>query len=536
MYNRINTLVKMQLADKIPLLKIKTISKAGVYLGLRILAMFIITVVMGGAYFFFNKIMSLRIDYNFMVFFIGVTQIISIIGNTNILINNLYLSKDNVILFALPARHNEVFISKIIVYYAEEFRKNLYLLVPALLAYALFASMTISYLLNILILIVFLPLISVLISALLSLPVMFIRNFIKTYAVVGLLFYLVAFGFVVWGLIVVTNAIPRPFRLLQEYGRYMGYVNAFIVKLNSYIFVFRNAMNMLFTLRSVWDYVIVFGASIALLFSVYFLAMPFYFKVVSGINGKTVRKKHVGGETVQKSSFKTFLSKEIKTIVRDSSKLTSYVFSILSFPLLMYVINSILGKMSTNDLGNRLMIGFNIIIGITLLTATNSNMATAITTEGAEFAVLKTAPSKTYKIAWAKLSINLVTSTITIIAGCLVLLFSTKIGMEQTLLLFFAFLFINTSHILWSFQYDLLDPYLNAYAITGNMNVNKNVGRSVLTGVLMAVGFAAFAMFFLMESYVGGWIRLLAVSFGFLVLRLVLLLWNMKVYFKRIEL
>ncbi|MEG2086073.1 MAG: hypothetical protein RR054_04180, partial [Clostridia bacterium] len=216
MYNRINTLVKMQLADKIPLLKIKTISKAGVYLGLRILAMFIITVVMGGAYFFFNKIMSLRIDYNFMVFFIGVTQIISIIGNTNILINNLYLSKDNVILFALPARHNEVFISKIIVYYAEEFRKNLYLLVPALLAYALFASMTISYLLNILILIVFLPLISVLISALLSLPVMFIRNFIKTYAVVGLLFYLVAFGFVVWGLIVVTNAIPRPFRLLQE--------------------------------------------------------------------------------------------------------------------------------------------------------------------------------------------------------------------------------------------------------------------------------------------------------------------------------
>ncbi|MEG2086238.1 MAG: hypothetical protein RR054_05035, partial [Clostridia bacterium] len=320
------------------------------------------------------------------------------------------------------------------------------------------------------------------------------------------------------------------------YGRYMGYVNAFIVKLNSYIFVFRNAMNMLFTLRSVWDYVIVFGASIALLFSVYFLAMPFYFKVVSGINGKTVRKKHVGGETVQKSSFKTFLSKEIKTIVRDSSKLTSYVFSILSFPLLMYVINSILGKMSTNDLGNRLMIGFNIIIGITLLTATNSNMATAITTEGAEFAVLKTAPSKTYKIAWAKLSINLVTSTITIIAGCLVLLFSTKIGMEQTLLLFFAFLFINTSHILWSFQYDLLDPYLNAYAITGNMNVNKNVGRSVLTGVLMAVGFAAFAMFFLMESYVGGWIRLLAVSFGFLVLRLVLLLWNMKVYFKRIEL
>lgn len=96
-------------------------------------------------------------------------------------------------------------------------------------------------------------------------------------------------------------------------------------------------------------------------------------------------------------------------------------------------------------------------------------------------------------------------------------------------------LLLNTAHVFWSFQYDMLEPNFADYALTGNLNNNKNVGRSIFTGILMAVGFGAVGAFLLFEDYTTGWIRLILLALAFLSLRTVLLLWNMRVYFKRIE-
>lgn len=81
----------------------------------------------------------------------------------------------------------------------------------------------------------------------------------------------------------------------------------------------------------------------------------------------------------------------------------------------------------------------------------------------------------------------------------------------------------------------MLEPNFADYALTGNLNNNKNVGRSIFTGILMAVGFGAAGAFLLFEDYTTGWIRLILLALAFLLLRTVLLLWNMRVYFKRIE-
>lgn len=535
MNSRIMTLVKMQLADKSPLAKGTAIGKKAIYIGLRFLAMLLLTVVFVGVFYFFNSIMNLRVNFSFLKFFICVTQIVSVIMNIKVLIDNLYLSKDNVILFSLPAKHSEVFLSKLVVFYISEFKKNLYILIPAMLAFAVFGSVDFFYFLNGIVLLIVFPLISVFAAAILSLPVMIIRNFSARHPIVSLGLYMILYGLFVYLICGLVAVFPDPFRMLAMYKTYMEYVNSFVAQANMYFILFGNAVNMMFAVRAIWDYVIVFASVTVLCVGVYLLAMPLYFRIVCDVKDRERKTEHITKAFKKEKPFKTFFVKEFKSITRNSSRLVSTVISTLNFPLIMYVINAILAKMNTNDMGSRLIIAFNIVIAITLLAGNNALTATAISSEGAEFAVLKTAPSKTYKIAWAKILLNLGISIFSIIIAFVILGLITNIGFGNLLMLFVVIVSLNTAHVFWSFQYDLLEPNLSDYALTGNLNNNKNMGRSMFTGVLMAVGFAFIGAFFLFENFTAGWIRLLVISIGFLILRTVLLLWNMKVYFKRIE-
>ena len=533
--NRIMTLVKMQLADKTPFARGGTAAKRAIYIGLRFFALILLTAVYGGVFAFFNYIMSLRVDFNFLKFLICITQIISVIANISLLINNLYLSKDNVILFALPARHNEVFLSKLIVFYIGEFKKNTFLLLPAMLAYVVFGSVNLLYFVNGALMLIVLPFITVLAAALLSIPVMIIKNFLSYHPWVSLGFYLVVYGMIVYFIYELVRVFHDPFRMLALYKTYMEYVNNFIRSTNEYFVLFGNAVNTMFSVRRWTDYVILAASAAGIAAGVYFLAMPLYFRIVCGVTDREIKKTHAAKEYKEETAFKAFCIKEVKTVTRNSRKLVSAFYSVLTFPLVMYTINGILAKMNTSDFGARLIVAFNIIIGVTLLAGSNALTATALSQEGAEFAILKTAPSKVYKIAWAKILLNLIASTLSILIAFLVLMLVVHITLTDLILLFAVILLLNTAHVFWSFQYDMLEPNFADYALTGNLNNNKNVGRSIFTGILMAVGFGAVGAFLLFEDYTTGWIRLILLALAFLLLRTVLLLWNMRVYFKRIE-
>ena len=111
----------------------------------------------------------------------------------------------------------------------------------------------------------------------------------------------------------------------------------------------------------------------------------------------------------------------------------------------------------------------------------------------------------------------------------------TDLPVTEVFFLLIVFVLINTGHLLWSAQFDLLNPRLNDVALKGSAYNNPNVGKSILAGLLTAVGFCAFAIFFLLDNYLGGWIKLLIAAAVFFVLRLLLFMANLKVYFKRIE-
>jgi hypothetical protein len=234
--------------------------------------------------------------------------------------------------------------------------------------------------------------------------------------------------------------------------------------------------------------------------------------------------------------FFTFFRKEIKLFFRNSQSVNSAVTTILLFPFLSYVFNFILIAINKNALGDFMSVAFNIMITLSILSANNANVASAISSEGNEFAVLKTAPSNTSIICWAKIAVTSLVNLVALLATFMMLTFTTALDPISLVLMAVVLLFVTMGHIFWSFQMDVNNPKILAYAMKGNNVVdNANVAKAILVGFAVATIAGVIALLLLNDHLVTGWIRLIFIAIAFFIARLYLLLRNVKVYFNDIQ-
>ena len=155
--------------------------------------------------------------YIFNFFFI-IMFLVNLISCLNGLTNSLYFSEDNQTLLTYPVKPNTVFFSKIIVYYFFELIKDFGMLVPYFVAYGIIYSFQIIYfpwLIFCFLILAFLP---VAISGFLSIPLMYIKMFLKKYnvaqTVAMLLFTLAATVFVIW----LITLIPERLDIAKQWA------------------------------------------------------------------------------------------------------------------------------------------------------------------------------------------------------------------------------------------------------------------------------------------------------------------------------
>lgn len=536
MFSRIKTLALMQMENRKIAKNLRNIKQVILYISIRLLITIVITALCYVGLFFFQNIMSLSVNKSLLLFVVGLSQILGIITIMFSLTKDLYLSKDNTILFSLPVKDNEILISKLVLFYLKEFNKNLYFIIPLLFAFGAFLGINAGYVLNALLLVLLLPLFPVLIGAILSLIYSFVKKLFTMFPYVksAVIIAFVAFIYIIIASIMAQ--LPTPLRLLEIYNSFMVWLNGLIVDFNSYLLFYNNLINILFSGRILFDYLAILTLIISLSALIYFVSMPFYFKIVCSLAETSNRKKPKNRiANKPKTVFRAFLLKEIRGMVRDTDKFTEYLLSIISFPFILFVINKIFTAINTNALGDTLVIGFNVIIGVMLLITANTISATAITNEGKEFSLLKTVPNKTHYVIWAKILVNVLISTFAIILGFVELVCITEINVVELLLLLLVLVCINSAHIVWSIQLDLLNPLFANFEAKGSDNYNPNVAKSVLLGVVIAFFFGIFSIYFMSENFVNGWIYLVCVAVAFLLLRIYLLVINLKVYFKRLE-
>lgn len=531
MYNRLKTLVLLQLDNKYRYknkrVLVKNIAiKTGIFI--------ICTLAMFGVLYLLKYIVNLPVTKDFLLFVLALSQFIGIVVTTMGLKRALYDSNDNAILFAFPAKHSEVFYSKLAVFYIGEFSKSLFFLLPLFLAFGFITSVTAWFFVNAVLLIFILPLLSVLIAAVLCIPLMYLSKFFKRFPIVyAVVLVAVAVLLFVW-LTSLLVKVPKPLRIVAIYNTIINGMVKVIVNSNRFALFYTFVADILFVKNLLLNWLFLLILLAVLLVCNYFLARPLFFRMVATNSENAVEKKHKA-EYQSKGEFGAFLFKEMTLAKRNiGSVLNNYILMFI-MPFLLYTVNHIFSSIELSSRGDALVFGVNLLIGLAFVTASNSHVATALSEEGGEFVLLKTAPGRTYKIAFAKMVSNVVISSVVILITSVLMFAFGSLDVLDAVFLVLCYLCVNFGHILWSLELDIKNPQLREYAATGHFQNNKNVSSSIVFGLVIALVFGAIAA--VLYLFLGIWSQLIVVAaaLGFVAIRFYLFNLNMKCLFERIE-
>lgn len=535
MWKRLKILTLLQLSNKINLRFLQN-RRFAANVALGALVIVLLSGVMGFLLYLVKNVLYIPVDVYFVIFILLITQLVSILSSTNGLITDLYSSRDNQILLAFPVKNDEVFISKLMTYFVHEFIRNLSFLIPLLIGFGFVNRMAWWYYANIPVLIFLLPALSVLIASLVSLPLMAVLHFFSKRNLLSLLVLMAVLVAAFFGFTWLVEKIPSPIRIVQLYNRFINNLSLFMQTAALYASIYNVIGKILFGIRLLRGYFILLGTVGGVLVLAFVISRPLYFRLVSRTMETADERLRRFRVRPRKSLFSTFLWKEWKISSRSVNEVLANYSILFVFPFFLYLLNTIYLNIPRSGLGNVLMVVFDLILSLFLVTASNTAAATAVTTEGYEFILLKTAPSDTGKIAWAKLALNLSVSTGIIALSFLAFHFALPNFPSADLWgLIGVLLVVDWAHIVWSLQLDILEPRLAEYALTGSLSNNPNVAKSVSGGFVLSL---VFGLLFAGLKFVApewAWTGTLAAAGAFLLFRIAAFSGFLRAYFPDIE-
>lgn len=535
-FRRVKYLTLMQIGDQVRGLKTGGSKKLVSKILLKVLFMVISIVAFTALFFVIRNFFSFELSKDLIVTLIFITQLISIVACLGGMILVLFVSKENTMLLAFPCNYSEIFLSKIIVFALDEIKKSLIFIIPLLIGFGINAGVGVIYWLQLPIIWLALCLLPVFIGATMAIPAIYIIKFLKSHVFIYalLLSALIIAGYLLiyW----ILSQIEPPINIAGKYARFLEAVRQAFATINKISLFYSFIGNSLF------------GVSTALYFSLtllvvlgfgvlcFLVAMPFYFKAASSTAENSSKKVHKIKYGKSKSLFITFLKKELKIHFRSSDTVTSIITAVLLFPTISYVFNFIMSLINTSSLGIYMTIAFNMMITLSLLGTHNANSASAISREGNEFAVLKTAPSNTSLICWAKLAVTATINVLSLITTAIMLVFSMRVPIFDVIAIVITIFFISVGQISWGFELDLRNPKITEYASKGDaVTDNGNVAKAIAIAFLISTLVGLLSLILLLDSYVFGWVRILLIAFVFMLARLYLLHSNLKTYFDGIQ-
>ena len=540
MLRRLRILTLLQLSDRIRIKKNQSAKAIAAKSGLIVLAFVIITGISTALVYALCNLVMIPKTHELITFVIFFLQILSIVASTSGLSKTLYRGKDNPILLAYPARHFEVFLSKLLVFYIYEFLKSIFILLPLFLGFGfIYGTLNFVYIISTLFMVAMLPLFPVLIGAVLTMPILFITRLLNKLPIIKVILTIAGLVFSFWLIIQITSLIPVPLRIVALYNSFIMKVVGFITSVNKYALFYNLVGKLMMGENFFINILILLGIIVGLTLLVVALAMPLYFSLASKSSEQANQKKHKGTNKRSKTTFLTFVKKEWLLSIRNINDLVSNYVFLVATPYVLFFMVSIFTAVDRNTLGHSMTIGFSAFISLLMASASNTASALAITQEGAEFVLLKTVPADTTKMAWAKIFFNLIFSSIIIIISFVVLIiFATRIeNVVPYWLLLIAILLINAGLIFWSLQIDIMNPKLREYAASGDSSSINNASRSILIGFITTILFTALVVIIL---FTGGnpvwqWVKIIGVALVFMLARMYLYNSYLKNIFPEIE-
>jgi len=460
-------------------------------------------------------IIVLRSDLiNYYAIFLTLILILTLLSCTNGLAKTLYYSDDNKVLITFPISSSGLFISKLLVFFADEMKKAIGLIVPLTFGFlicAVFNQISYFYVIIWAYIPLFFALVSIiLLSALLSVPYFYILRFLRKYPLAELLTIITLIAAAVVLVVLLIGRIPENLDLIGKWPRYQSQLQSFIRNVAFNLGPFRYLVTCMygssstssirvFDLQTVIIFFSTVGVAALLSVIVYFSIKPFYLSMMtkSFEFEKNILEKDKPNPVHKR--YITFANKELKLSFRDIEISGSYLVVYIIVPVLLYLLDTLFTAMTTKLSGAIMTYSFNFLLILVPLLASNSMIASMFSKEGRAAYIKKTKPINPLLPLVSKLIFNIVLSLPSIIACAVVFANFAHFNVGVTLMIILILLFLQYGHIVYSATVDIMCPQNEKFA-TGETFSSPNETNSTVAGFIIAFLFALVSYFFFNEG------------------------------------
>ena len=544
-------LVKMQLKEQFNI-KRGSLKDVGVFkLVMTVLVellKFALVTVLCGAFLFITNYLGLfsvtnTIPASVMSIVFYAMLAVSIVSCTVGLTNSLYLARDNAVLLTLPCTPIQVYLSKLIIFFIFELKRNLSFIVPLFFAYYFLSGFPVGMYFWMLFCAILISLFTVSLGALLSIPGMFVANAFRQRKLLQGIVLATLVTAVTVALFAGIAMIPANIDLVATWQNTCRQVQNVLAAYKTNFAPLFNATKMMLGVEN-FPYIefpigaialralIVLAVTAALFGTGLLCVQPLFYKMASKPLEHLKRRARPKKNVVLPPWLSAIWS-EILTAMKSPDRLFFNVAMLISPSMLIFLLNKIMAKMDTSARGDNMVIAFNILVILLLVLNANTYASSIYSRDGRSSYLIKTQPTSYYTLLIAKL----VPSTLFVgasLIGSMVIMFNTlALPKGSTIMLIVSIVAIYLAHLFFCAELDLMNPKYQLYASMGASENNPNEATATVTAFLVSFGVAAVMFLLMMEStspFV--FVKLLIVALAVLAWRLTLLLRNIKLYYK----
>jgi hypothetical protein len=467
---------------------------------------------------------------------------VSIISCTAGLTKAMYYARDNAVLLTLPCTPLQVYLSKLIIFFIFEIKRNLSFLVPLFTAYYLshgYEVWTYAWMLFCMILV---SLFTVAIGAIFSIPAMWIANFFRQHKwmQIATLVTVVATATVVlfWGI----SLIPANIDILAAwdviYWEIQDFLAAYAKNFSALYDLTRmllgNNENLTVIFRpdaTIMRFLVLVGATAVSLGIGLLIVRPLFYKMASTpfeyLKKAVKPKKNKVRRPLASSIYTNFL-----TTVKNTTEIYTNVGILISVPMLIFLLNKIFHAMKTREMGDHMIIAFNILIMLLVVLNSNCSISSLYSRDGRSSYLIKTLPSSYTMPILTKLLPNATFGLLSIIATMGVLVLTLPLEMSEIVMIIASIAMIYIAHLFYSAQLDLMNPQNQLYSSVGSSVSNPNETKSTLWAFIISFVTAAVVFLLLNEKSGNVYTKLLIVAFAACIYRTYTFFEMLKLYYK----
>ena len=452
-----------------------------------------------------------RTPTSLMSIVFGVMLIASVVSCTAGLTKSLYFSNDNSILLTLPCKPFQVLLSKLIIFFAFELKRSFSFMLPLFVAFYIIHGYPVLAYLWLIICFVFISMFTVALGLVLSIPAMWISNFFRLnrYLQIGSLAATV--GAAIFAMFYAVSLIPKNLDLLSRWAIITRSIQA---ALQSFTVSFRFYYDLtLVFLGEVYDvvkvafpvgdtalrFLIILGMTAGLLALGFFIVLPLFYKMASTpfeYLKKTVKPRK---NRVHKKKLTTFFT-EVIIAVKNPARMFSNFGILISIPLLTFLLNRLFFAMNTNEMGDSMVVAFNVLIIMLVVLNANTSAASIYSRDGRAAYLIKTQPTEAKILLFSKLLPDAIFCVLSLIATTVILIISSGIGLINILFLMLGIGFIYFAHLMYCAELDIMNPQYEIYATVGASDSNPNETKATLSAFIISFITAGATMLLLMDK------------------------------------